>query len=147
MSTPAGKAAADLQKYYDEMSAARKRIVGPLVGVTLVAFFLQQILTNFTSVMDFEVVKGLSFAYVYGFALFFLVVILTMVYKRAMDKVEREVRPAHLDATEASYDDYRAWERHQADLEAEEEEREDLQIEALKDEIRSAHRHTPEEKK
>ena len=129
------------------MSAARKRIVGPLVTITLVAFFLQQVLTNFTSVMDFEVVKGMSFAYLYGFALFFLVIALTMYYKSAMDKVERDHRPPHLDATEASYDNYRAWEAHQAELEAEEEEREDLQIEALKDEIRSAHRHTPEEKK
>lgn len=146
MGTPDSKTA-DLQKYYDEMSAAKKRIVGPLVGITLVAFFLQQVLTNFTSVMDFEVTKGLSFAYLYGFALFFLVIVLTMYYKSAMEKVEKAHRPPHLDTTEASYEDFRAWEQHQAELEAEEEEREDLQREALKDEIRTAHRHTPEEKK
>lgn len=139
MSTPGSPVAADLQKYYEEMSAARKRIIGPLVGLTLFAFFLQQILTNFTSVMDGEVVKGLTVAYLYGFGLFFLVVILTMIYKRAMDKVERELRPAGLHKTAGHYEDWKEWEKHQATLEAEEEEREELQREALKEEIRARH--------
>ncbi len=131
--------AAALQRYYEELSAARKRVVMPLASITLGAFFLQQILTNFTPVMDGLVFEGMTWAYLYGFALFFLVVILTMIYKSAMDKVEREHRPPHLDQTAAHYDDWRAWESHQATLEADEDVRDEHQRQALIDELRHQH--------
>ncbi|GGG48576.1 hypothetical protein GCM10011374_08710 [Kocuria dechangensis] len=107
------------REYYEGMTAVRRRIVRPLVIITLVAFFLQQVLTNFTSVLDGFAADGLSWAYLYAFALFFLVVVLTTVYKRAMDKVEDELRPAHLDETAAHYEDWTEWEKHEAQLEAE----------------------------
>lgn len=131
--------AAALQRYYEELSAARKRIVVPLASITLVSFLLQQILTNFTPAMDGLVFEGMTWAYLYGFALFFLVVILTMIYKTAMDKVEREHRPPHLDQTAAHYEDWREWERHQATLESEEDTRDEHQRQALIDELRRQH--------
>jgi uncharacterized membrane protein (DUF485 family) len=131
--------AAALQRYYEELSAARKRVVVPLASITLVAFFLQQILTNFTPVMDGLVFEGMTWAFLYSFALFILVLVLTMIYKAAMDKVERGHRPPHLDQTAAHYDDWRAWERHQATLEADEELRDEHQREALIEELRHQH--------
>lgn len=107
------------REFYEGMTAVRRRIVRPLVVITLVAFFTQQILTNFTGVLDGFASDGLSWAYLYAFVLFFLVVVLTTVYKRAMDKVENELRPAHLDETATHYEDWAEWERHEAQLEAE----------------------------
>lgn len=116
------KTAADAtasREYYEGMVAVRRRIVRPLVIITLVAFFTQQVLTNFTGVLDGFAVDGLSWAYLYAFALFFLVVVLTTIYRRAMDKVEDDLRPAHLDETAAHYEDWAEWEKHEAQLEAE----------------------------
>lgn len=139
MVLPENRAAA-LQTYYDEMSAARKRIVGPLVIFTLFAFFLQQFLTNFTSVMDGLVFAGLTWAYLYGFALFFLVVALTMYYTRAISKVEAAHRPDFLDANAVEqYQEWREWESQQAELEREEAVRDELYEKELADEIRRAH--------
>lgn len=135
------KDVAAIQTYYDEMSAARKKIVGPLVIVTLVVFFLQQFLTNFTSVMDVFVAKGLSLAYLYACALFFYAVIVTMIYQRAMDKVEAAHRPPILDADAVGqYEDWKSWEAHEGEREAEEEARDELQEQALADEVRRANR-------
>ena len=131
-----------IRNYYEEMSAARKRIVGPLVALTLFVFFLQQVLTNFTSLMDGFLAKGVGVAYVYALALFFYAVIVTMIYNRAMDRVEQAHRPPILDADSVEqYEDWRNWERHQAELEHEEELREDLEERELAEEIRRAHHH------
>ncbi len=80
-------------RYYAEMVAARRKIVVPLVVLTLVFFFLQQVLTNFTPVLDGMAFDGMSWAYVYSFAQFFFVVILTTIYRSRMQKVEDELRP------------------------------------------------------
>lgn len=131
-----------IRNYYEEMSAARKRIVGPLVALTLFVFFLQQVLTNFTSLMDGFLAKGVGVAYVYALALFFYAVIVTMIYNRAMDRVEEAHRPPILDADSVEqYEDWRNWERHQAELEHEEEAREELEEHELAEEIRRAHHH------
>ena len=76
---------------YEVLSRRRSALVRNLTVTILVAFFAQQVLTNFTDVLDGFVLDGLSWAYVYAFALFALVVALTAVYTRSMDRVEREV--------------------------------------------------------
>jgi uncharacterized membrane protein (DUF485 family) len=127
------------QKYYEGMTAVRRRIVRPLVITTLAAFFLQQVLTNFTSVLDGFATDGLSWAYLYAFALFFLVVVLTTVYKRAMDKVEDDLRPAHLDETAAHYEDWTEWEKHEAELAHEEQPRAESPAHGSVDETPTRH--------
>ncbi|MEP7159571.1 MAG: DUF485 domain-containing protein [Dermatophilaceae bacterium] len=89
-------------RYYAEMVAARRKIVVPLVVLTLVFFFLQQVLTNFTPVLDGMAFDGMSWAYVYAFAQFFFVVILTTSYRTRMQKVEEELRPLRSTATGGS---------------------------------------------
>ncbi|PID96833.1 MAG: hypothetical protein CSA84_03470 [Actinomycetales bacterium] len=79
-------------KAYEELAAARRRLVTLLVGITVVAYWTQQLLTNFTSVMDGEVVSGLSVAYLYAFCLFFLVVGLTTYYRRRIAQIEAAYR-------------------------------------------------------
>lgn len=139
--SPDSNGAAAIHKYYEEMSTARRRIVGPLVILTLFVFFLQQVLTNFTSLMDGFLAKGVGVAYVYAVGLFFYAVIVTMIYSRAMDRVEAEFKPPSLDVDLAEqYDDWRGWEASQAELEAEEEARDELHEQALADEIRRANR-------
>lgn len=138
--SPDSNGAAAIHKYYEEMSAARKRIVGPLVILTLFVFFFQQVLTNFTPWMDGFLAKGVGIAYIYAVALFVYAVVVTMIYSRAMDKVEAAHRPPALDVDLAEqYEDWRGWEASQAELEAEEEARDELQEQALADEIRRAH--------
>lgn len=85
-------------RYYRGMVEARRKLVTPLVVGTLVFFFLQQVLTNFTSVLDGIAFHGMSWAYIYAFAQFFFVVILTSIYRSRMRRVEQELepyRPAH----------------------------------------------------
>jgi putative solute:sodium symporter small subunit len=79
------------ERSYTLLAARRSSLVRRLTVVTLVAFFTQQVLTNFTDILDGFVVDGLSWAYLYAFGLFALVVVLTAVYSRSMDRVEREV--------------------------------------------------------
>lgn len=141
MSIPDSRTAEATQKYYNEMTAARKRIVLPTVGIILFVFFLQQVLTNFTSALDGFAFEGMSWAYVYAYLIFVLVAILTTVYTKIMDKVERENRPAELEETAAHYDDPKEWEQHQASLEEEELVRDELQKKALADEVRARHTH------
>lgn len=76
-------------KLYDALSKERARIVPPLVIFVLVFFFLQQILTNFTPILDGEIFPGLTWAYLYAFAQFFVVVILTTFYRSRMTGIEK----------------------------------------------------------
>ncbi|MDN5762214.1 MAG: DUF485 domain-containing protein [Microlunatus sp.] len=122
------------KNYYSGMVTARHRLVRPLVIITLVAFFLQQILTNFTSVLDGGPFYGMTWAYIYAFALFFLVVILTTFYRSRMDRAEATLRPAELDPTSTHYDDSNQWDQHERLLETEEEQRDLLDRQAHGDE-------------
>ena len=72
----------------------RKKLVTPLVIIVVVAFWFQQIVTNFTSWMDGAVVSGLSWAYLYAFALFFLVIAVTTYYRRQMAAIEAKYKPS-----------------------------------------------------
>ncbi|SDK56607.1 Uncharacterized membrane protein, DUF485 family [Nocardioides sp. YR527] len=76
---------------FEILARRRSVLVRRLALVTLVAFFTQQVLTNFTGALDHFIVDGLSWAYLYAFVLFGLIVVLTAVYTRSMDKVEREL--------------------------------------------------------
>ena len=53
-----------LRRYYEAMVAARHRVVMPLVIFTLIFFFVEQILTNFTPVLDGELFFGMTWAYI-----------------------------------------------------------------------------------
>lgn len=108
-----------MQEYYDGMVEARHKIVGPLVALTLFLFFLQQVLTNFTSTLDGFAFDGMTWAYLYGFALFFVVVILTTLYRWKMTQTERRLRPPQWEETAASYEDPEKWEEHEAEREVE----------------------------
>lgn len=141
MGIPDSRTAQATQKYYDEMTAARKRIVLPTVGIILFVFFLQQVLTNFTDTLDGFAFEGMSWAYIYAYLIFVLVAALTTIYARIMDKVELENRPAELEETAAHYDHFEEWEEHQASLEEEELVRDELQKKALADEIRARRTH------
>lgn len=83
---------------YEVLTRRRSALVRRLSVIVLVAFFAQQVLTNFTDVLDGFVLDGLSWAYLYAFALFALVVALTTVYTRSMDRVERELAVGEEDA-------------------------------------------------
>ena len=58
-STPPGEFNAE---QYRALESARKKLVTPLVVLVVVAFWFQQIVTNFTGWMDGVVVAGLSWA-------------------------------------------------------------------------------------
>jgi uncharacterized membrane protein (DUF485 family) len=94
---PVNPHAEHLQAYYEAMAAARKRLVGPLVALTLVYFFVPVAITYFTTWLDGQVVAGLSWSFLYVFTTFFFVVILTSYYRSQMAKVE-----ARWGGTEAS---------------------------------------------
>ncbi len=91
---PVNPHAAELQAYYEAMSAKRNKLVWPLVTLTLVYFFVPTSIVYFTNWMDGQVVPGLSWAFLYVFTTFFFVVILTTYYRSQMQKVEAEMRPA-----------------------------------------------------
>lgn len=110
-----------MQEYYDGMVEVRRKIVAPLVGITLFLFFLQQVLTNFTSALDGLAFEGMTWAYLYGFALFFVVVVLTTIYRSKMTRAERRLRPPEWEETAARYEDPQQWEEHEAELEIEDE--------------------------
>jgi len=84
---------ADYDRYYAGMVQARRKLIVPLVASTLVFFFLQQILTNFTSALDGLAFSGMTWAYIYAFAQFFFVVILTTLYRSKMAQIEAELAP------------------------------------------------------
>ncbi len=79
------------QRYYQGMVQARRQIIVPLVLLTLVFFFTQQVLTNFTTALDGMAFSGMSWAYIYAFAQFFFVIILTTIYRSRMQRVETEL--------------------------------------------------------
>lgn len=87
----------EAQRAYGILSRRRTTLVRRLTLITLVAFFTQQILTNFTDVLDGFVVEGLSLAYLYAIGLFVLVVVLTTAYTRAMDRIERQIAAEEVD--------------------------------------------------
>lgn len=89
MSTLDARTAAE--RGYAMLAARRSALVRRLTLTILSAFFAQQVLTNFTDVLDGFVVDGFSWAYLYAVGLFVLVVVLTAVYTRTMDRVEREL--------------------------------------------------------
>ncbi|MBP8881362.1 MAG: DUF485 domain-containing protein [Dermatophilaceae bacterium] len=78
---------------YRELESARKKLVTPLVIITAVAFWAQQIITNFTNWMDGSVFAGMTWAYLYAFALFFLVIAVTTYYRRQMAAIEAKYKP------------------------------------------------------
>lgn len=117
MSSPpeSGVTAAN-ERFYTEMVRERNSVVMPLTIVTVIFFFLLLTLTNFTSVLDGIAFSGITWAYLYAFAQFFFVVILTTIYQRRMDAAEDRLRPAQLDETAAHYDDPDTWEHHEQDI-------------------------------
>ena len=100
------------EKYYAEMVRARHGLVFPLAGLTLAFFFLQQVLTNFTSALDGLAFSGMTWAYVYAFAQFFFVVIVTTYYRRRMQQVERDLAGLLPAQGAAHYDDWTTLETH-----------------------------------
>ena len=107
--------------FFEEMSRMRARVVRTLVVFVLVFYFTLPILTNLTSALDGLAFGGFSWAYLYGFAQFVMVILVTTYYRRAMDEVEHRWRPPDADETAAHYDDWQVWEQHEAEVEAEEE--------------------------
>lgn len=130
MANPPGPLSPADQEYFQTMVRARRRLVRPLVVIILVLFFAQQILTNFTSLLDGYAFPGMTWAYLYSFALFFVVVILTTIYRRGMDAVESQKRPSEVEPVAAQYDDPKEWESHERVLEVEEAERRALEDQA-----------------
>lgn len=86
-----------VQRAYRALSRRRATLVRRLTFITLAAFFTQQVLTNFTAVLDGFVMEGLSWAYLYAVGLFVLVVVLTTVYTRGMDRAERQAGVEEVD--------------------------------------------------
>lgn len=117
MASPDSSVDASNLEFYRSMAKARSSIVVPLTIATLIFFFLLLFLSNFTSVLDGIAFSGISWAYLYAFAQFFFVVILTTIYRRRMDAVETELRPPDLEETAAHYDDPDTWERHEDEIE------------------------------
>ena len=132
--TPSGSPSAEAQqRYYDGMVAARHKLVMPLVIFTLIFFFLQQILTNFTSVLDGAPFPGMTWAYLYSFAQFVVVIILTTYYRRKLDATEAALRPGEIEPVAAHYEDHQTWDEHEDELETEAEMLERLEHEGSDD--------------
>jgi uncharacterized membrane protein (DUF485 family) len=95
MAAPRHANAADTpaERYYVEYARARKRLVVPFTLIIIGTFFLLPLLTNFTSALDGVAFSGITWAYLYAFAVFALVLIITTTYRRAMDKFEHTHRP------------------------------------------------------
>lgn len=91
-------------RYYAGMVAARKRLVRPLVITVLLFYFTLAVLTNFTPLLDTVAFGGLTWAYLYAFAQFVMVIVLTTVYRRGMDRAESRLRPAEANHTVADDD-------------------------------------------
>lgn len=89
-------AAAGLQQLYDGMKEARRSMIRPMVIFVLVFYFLLPVLTNFTSVLDGVAFTGVTWAYLYAFSQFAVVIVLTTIYRRRMDAAERKLRPAEV---------------------------------------------------
>lgn len=104
MAHPTEQDAKDLQAYYDGMKAGRKKLILPLVLFILFVYFLQQVLTNFTSAMDGFLTSNLTIAFAYTIALFPVIIIVTMIYSSRMNKIEREMSPHNLDEIADRYD-------------------------------------------
>jgi uncharacterized membrane protein (DUF485 family) len=86
MAAPRHANAADTpaERYYVEYARAL---------IIIGTFFLLPLLTNFTSALDGVAFSGITWAYLYAFAVFALVLIITTTYRRAMDKFEHTHRP------------------------------------------------------
>lgn len=122
MTAPSSSLSGQNEAFYTAMVAERRKIVLPLTILVCVFYFPLPILTNFTSALDGEVFKGVTWAYIYAFLQFFMVIIVTTYYRRRMDSVEDRLRPTGLDETAAHYDDPEAWEHHEEELEIHEHE-------------------------
>lgn len=81
------------QRYYEGMSAERRRIIGPLVVLVCAVYFALPLITNFTDWLDGTAFEGVSWAYVYVFGIYVMVLVLTTVYRRRMDATEHRLRP------------------------------------------------------
>ena len=99
---------------YADMVQARHKLVIPMAIATLAFFFLQQVLTNFTSVLDGLAFSGMTWAYIYAFAQFFFVVILTTIYRRRMQQLEEQFPIAGAAAAGTHYDDWTTMETHES---------------------------------
>lgn len=95
MAAPRQHHAADTpaERYYVEYARARRRLVVPFTALIVGVFFLLPLLTNFTSVLDGVAFSGLTWAYLYAFGVFVLVLVVTTVYRRRMDAFEHTHRP------------------------------------------------------
>lgn len=102
--TPSEQDARDLQAYYDGLKAERKKLIVPLVSITLFLYFFQQIATNFTSLMDGFIADNVTIAFAYTVAMFFVVVTITMIYSTRMNKIETQFTPHNLDEISARYE-------------------------------------------
>lgn len=98
--------------YFEEMTAVRRRVVRPLVLIVAVYYFTLPLLTNFTSALDGIAFEGMSWAYIYAFSQFVMVIVLTTYYRRVMDAAEKRLRPLDADEAAAHYDD---WQNQQAE--------------------------------
>lgn len=94
------------QHYFEGMSAERRKVIAPLVIFVCVVYFVLPLITNFTSLLDGTPFEGMSWAYLYAFGVFLVVLIITMYYSRRMDAVEQRLRPR--DAVEVAAD-YEHW--------------------------------------
>lgn len=104
------------EAFYQVMVAERRKLIMPLTGFVLVFYFILPVLTNFTSALDGVAFSGITWAFVYAFAQFFMVVIVTTIYRRRMDAVEDQHRFAALDETAAHYDDPEEWQHHEEEI-------------------------------
>ncbi len=91
-----------MQRYYAEMSAARRRLVGPLAVFTAAYYLGMNFLANFTSWLDGQVFEGMTWAYVFGFSQMLMCAVVTLIYRRRIDAIEREFRPAELDGAKVA---------------------------------------------
>jgi uncharacterized membrane protein (DUF485 family) len=92
MSTPRAPSTA-AERYYVEYARARKRLVVPLTALVIVFFFVLPILTNFTAALDGIAFSGLTWAYLYAFAQFVMVILVATYYSRKTDAFEETHKP------------------------------------------------------
>lgn len=87
---------------FRELMSKKKAFLIPAVIFFMVFYFTLPVLTAFTTVLNFEVVEGLSLAYIYAFAQFAMTWILCHIYLSQANKWDDLVEQARHEAAEGN---------------------------------------------
>ncbi|MBA2443350.1 MAG: DUF485 domain-containing protein [Rubrobacter sp.] len=85
---------------FQELMRKKKAFLIPAVIFFMVFYFTLPVLTAYTTVLNFEVIEGLSLAYIYAFAQFVMTWTLCHIYLSQANKWDDLVEKARHEAAE-----------------------------------------------